>query len=516
MQTVNLEIGGYNYLTSIKQTKMKEITLLFPNQIIENTEIFNTNIPIYLVEEYLFFNQYNFHQQKLAFHRSTMKFYENYLKNKGFHVFYIEAKNYESKTKNLIKNLIEKGLENIHILDPTDNWLEKQVTNFKNQLNIIVYESPLFINNKNELTSFFKPSKKKFFQTSFYKDQRKLRNILIENGEPKGGKWTFDTENRKKYPKGKIPPTISFPESNEYYQEAREYIKKNFSDNLGELCEKQIYPTTFQEAKKWLINFLETRFYEFGSYEDAILDNNHFLNHSVLSPLINIGLLSPSFVIDLSIKYADKNNIPINSLEGFIRQILGWREFIRGIYLVKGTEERTKNFWQHSRKMPKAFYNGTTGIIPIDVTIKKIKLTGYAHHIERLMILGNFMLLCEFNPDDVYQWFMEFFIDSYDWVMVPNVYGMTLFADGGLMSTKPYISSSNYIKKMSNYSNGDWQQVWDGLFWRFMNKNMLFLSKNPRLKMLINNLDKMDIDKRNKHFENAEVFLDKIDASLKK
>ena len=197
---------------------MKEITLLFPNQIIENTEIFSTDIPIYLVEEYLFFNQYNFHKQKLAFHRSTMKFYENYLKNEGFDVFYIEAKNYESKTKNLIKNLIEKGLENIHIIDPTDNWLEKQVTNFRDQLNIIIYESPLFINNKNELTSFFKPSKKKFFQTSFYKDQRKLRNILIENGEPKGGKWTFDTENRKKYPKGKIPPTISFPESNEYSQ----------------------------------------------------------------------------------------------------------------------------------------------------------------------------------------------------------------------------------------------------------------------------------------------------------
>ena len=167
----------------------------------------------------------------------------------------------------------------------------------------------------------------------------------------------------------------------------------------------------------------------------------------------------------------------MNSCEGLIRQIIGWREFIRGVYVCKGVEERTKNFWNFTRPIPNSFYDGTTGIQPLDDTINKINLTGYANHIERLMIIGNFMLLCEFHPDHVYRWFMELFIDSYDWVMVPNVYGMSQFADGGLMSTKPYISSSNYILKMSNYKKGDWCETWDALFWNFMNNQRDFFSK---------------------------------------
>ena len=159
---------------------------------------------------------------------------------------------------------------------------------------------------------------------------------------------------------------------------------------------------------------------------------------------MNVGLISPNQVINKAISYTKKNNIPLNSIEGFVRQIIGWREFIRGIYVSKGSEERTKNFWGFSKKIPNSFYTGETGITPIDSTIKKINDYAYCHHIERLMVLGNFMLLCEFDPDDVYKWFMEMFIDSYDWVMVPNVYGMSQFSDGGLMSTKPYISTVSY------------------------------------------------------------------------
>jgi len=216
-------------------------------------------------------------------------------------------------------------------------------------------------------------------------------------------------------------------------------------------------------------------------------------------------------VIDQAIKYAKANDVPLNSTEGFVRQILGWREFIRGVYEVKGTEERTQNFWNFSRKIPPSFYDGTTGIEPIDDTIKKVLKTGYAHHIERLMILGNFMVLCEFDPDDVYQWFMELFIDAYDWVMVPNVYGMSLFADGGMMSTKPYISSSNYIMKMSNYKKGTWQETWDGLFWTFMDQHRDFFLSNPRLGMLIRTFDKMSTERKEQHLKNAEQFLMRID-----
>lgn len=488
---------------------MKEVQLIFPHQLFKNIDHLNPTRPIYLIEEYLFFNQYNFHKQKLCFHRASMKYYESYLLKNKFTVYYVEAIEKNSDVRKLIPELISCGLTKLFVIDPTDNWLEKHINTFANDVAIIQFENPSFLNSREELGTFFKSNKKKFFQTTFYKQQRIKRNILIENGGPTGGKWSFDDENRKKYPKSKNAPVIQTPPKNEFFDEAKKYIEKHFPNNLGDLS-SPLYPITFEDAENWLNQFLEHRFKEFGDYEDAIVRNQNILNHSVLSPLINSGLLTPYNVLNIAIDFADKNNIPLNSLEGFVRQIIGWREFIRGIYEVKGTQERSTNFWNHKRRIPRSFYDGTTGIEPIDTTIKKTLQSGYAHHIERLMILGNFMLLCEFDPDEVYQWFMELFIDAYDWVMVPNVYGMALFADGGIMSTKPYISSSNYIKKMSDYPNGEWQAIWDGLFWRFMDKNRDFLSKNPRLKMLLSNLDKMSEEKRTQHMTNAETFLENL------
>ena len=162
------------------------------------------------------------------------------------------------------------------------------------------------------------------------------------------------------------------------------------------------------------------------------------------------------------------------------------------------------------KKIPPSFYDGTTGITPLDDTIKKVLKTGYCHHIERLMVLGNFMMLCEFDPDEVYRWFMELFIDAYDWVMVPNIYGMSQFSDGGLFATKPYISGSNYLMKMSDYKKGEWQAIWDGLFWRFMDVHREFFLKNPRLGMLVRTFDKMNPEKKEQHLKNAEAFLSSL------
>jgi len=249
---------------------------------------------------------------------------------------------------------------------------------------------------------------------------------------------------------------------------------------------------------------------EFGTYEDAIVSESSILNHSVLTPMLNIGLITPQEIIHKTIIYAESNNIPINSTEGFIRQIIGWREFIRGVYQARGSDQRTCNFWNFNKKIPRSFYNGTTGIYPIDQTIKKVLRTGYCHHIERLMVLGNFMVLCEFDPNEVYRWFMELFIDAYDWVMVPNVYGMSQFADGGLLSSKPYISGSNYLMKMSDYKKGAWQEIWDGLFWRFMDTNRAFFKQNPRLGMLVTMFDNMPQDKRLNHIKNGQNYLNQL------
>ncbi len=489
---------------------MMKAGIIFPHQLFEDNILIEKCDTIYLVEEWLFFRQYKFHKQKIALHRASMKFYENYLQTKKIKIIYIDAFSDVADVRKLIFFLKNNGTDTIEYIDTTDCWLEQRINNTCKACNIAAIKnpSPLFINTVEEIALYF-AKKNKFFQTDFYKLQRQKRNILIDNFQnPVGGKWSFDDENRLKYPKGKKAPVVELITPTKFHDEAIEYTQKYFSENYGTINKKFLYPITHAESKKWLHTFLTSRFSEFGIYEDAIVSKENILNHSVLTPVLNIGLLSPKFIINETLAYAFTHQIPLNSLEGFIRQIIGWREFIRGVYEVKGTQARTKNYWDFKRKIPATFWNGTTGIEPVDTTIKKVLETGYCHHIERLMILGNFMLLCEFDPDEVYRWFMELFIDAYDWVMVPNVYGMSQFADGGLMATKPYISGSNYLLKMSDYKKGEWQNIWDGLFWRFMHVHRDFFLKNPRLSMLINSFDKMPAEKKNAHLNNADLFLE--------
>ncbi|MDA8693399.1 cryptochrome/photolyase family protein [Saprospiraceae bacterium] len=491
----------------------KRASIIFPHQLFDKHEILKQKGKVYLVEEYLFFREFKFHKTKLAFHRATMKAYEAYLKSKKIDVHYISSTDKNSDIRILIKMLSKDKVTELHYINPTDNWLEKRLkaTAEKYDISLIEYENPLFINTREDLKTFFKPTKKKFFQTSFYKGERKRLNVLVdEANEPYGGKWTYDIDNRKKYPKDKIPPTWPELKTSKHWTESLKYVNEHFSDNPGELKTDRPYPINHIESEAWLKQFFVERFHDFGAYEDAIVKEEKLLNHSLLSPLINVGLLKPKDVVDKAIHYANENDIPINSLEGFVRQIIGWREFIRGMYVAKGTESRTSNYFNHKRKIPASFYDGTTGIIPVDDTIKKVLQEGYTHHIERLMIMGNFMMLCEINPKEVYRWFMELYIDAYDWVMVPNVYGMSQFADGGFFATKPYISGSNYVLKMSNYSKGPWQKTWDGLFWRFMDIHRDFFLKNPRLSMLVRTFDKMPDEKRTTHHDNAQKFLDKL------
>lgn len=491
---------------------MSFATLIFPHQLFEPHPALQKDIPVFLVEEFLFFKHYNFHKQKLVLHRASMKHYAHQLQQKGFDVTYVESLEKESDVRKLVKSLSKKGITGLVYVDTVDDWLERRLKQAakKHQLQLHQKPSPNFLNQMAEVDDFFS-KKKTYFQTDFYTWQRKKRNILLDaQQKPLGGKWTFDAENRLKFPKHETVPILSFPKENSFVQEAKQYVEKHFGGNYGNI-QSFIYPVTHKEAAAWLQQFMQTRFEKFGVYEDAMVAKEHFLYHSVLTPMLNIGLLSPQQIVETALQSASEKNIPLNSLEGFIRQIIGWREFIRIVYEREGRTQRTKNYWGFTRKIPAGFWNGTTGIEPIDAVIKKILNTGYCHHIERLMVLGNFMLLCEFDPDEVYRWFMELFIDSYDWVMVPNVYGMTQFADGGLMTTKPYISGSNYLMKMGDWKKGEWQQVWDGLFWRFMHVHRDFFGTNPRLGMLLNTFDKMPEEKRNIHLQHAAHFLKKLD-----
>jgi len=492
--------------------------LIFPHQLFKSHPAIKGIGEIYLVEEYLFFNQYDFNKKKLVLHRASMQWYKDHLQQQGNKVHYIEAVENTSDIRKLIPWLAEKGVKHIRYAAVTDNWLQRRLTTACEKAGIILteYQSPYFINKMDDVNEFF-DEKSTYFQTDFYTWQRKKRGILLEaDGKPIGGKWTYDSENRLKFPKNAVVPLINPPGENKYVIEAKKWVEKHYPDNYGNTSSPfgslgGFYPVTFDEAEDWLDDFLKNRFANFGIYEDAMLTNAGFINHSVLSPMLNTGLLEPQQVIDKALDAAAEYNVPLNSLEGFIRQIMGWREFIRVVYEREGSRQRTTNYWGFSRKIPKTFWTGKTGILPVDNVIKKVLATGYTHHIERLMVMGNFMLLCEFSPDYVYQWFMEMYIDAYDWVMVPNTYGMTQFADGGLMVTKPYISGSNYLMKMGDWKKGPWQETWDGLFWRFMHVHRELFVKNPRLNMLVHSFDKMPEKQKSLHLNNAETFLQQLD-----
>lgn len=483
---------------------MRSCCILYPNQLFKKALL--PDAEFFLIEEHLFFKQYPFHKAKLCFHRASMKKHQTYLLENGFELNYMECADERSDSRTLIVELSEQGFERLYVFDPVDDWLTKKIEKAvsQTQMELVILSNPSFLNKPEDLKKFFGKRKEFYFQTSFYKEQRKNRNILVEDGQPAGGKWSFDHDNRKKFPKNAKAPTINFIEIDEYWQEAVNYVTEHFGENPG-ICVELVYPTDHRQAQKWFKDFIEQRFDQFGDYEDAMVKKENVLHHSLLSPLLNVGLLLPEEALSTVLKQEGK--VSMNSLEGFVRQLIGWREFIRGMYQFHGVKMRTKNFWGYDRKLPDSFYTANTGVEPVDNVIRKVLATGYCHHIERLMVLGNFMLLCEIDPDDVYQWFMELFIDSYDWVMVPNVYGMSQFSDGGLFATKPYISGSNYIRKMSDYEKGAWCEIWDALFWRFIYVNRSFFESNHRMSMMVRSMDRMDKNKLNTHLQKAERYL---------
>lgn len=487
---------------------MSEIFLVFPNQLYQEiTKVPDVN-QLLIIEDYLFFKQFRFHQQKLVFHRASMRFYQSYLRSNNYSVLYLESKN-SNKTLDLFEYLPE-GVSKIHCWESDDDYLSNflQLGAKKRGLEIEFHTTPSFLIDLKSSTDYLHKSGR-LFQSNFYQHNRKKLQILMDRDKPQNGKWSFDQENRKKTPKSLFIPKINQIQITEFQEEALVYVQKNFPDNYGQVTDFN-YPTDYQSANAWLEDFFEQRFENYGKYQDAIVADNAFNFHSVISPLINVGLLSPKDVIERAIIAAEKYQIEFNNLEGFIRQIIGWREYVRAVYHLVGRKQRTTNFWNHTRKIPESFWNASTNILPVDDSIKKTLKYSYTHHIERLMIMSNFMTLCEFDPNEVYQWFMELFIDAYDWVMVPNVYGMGLYADGGLIVTKPYISSSNYIKKMSHYPDGPWAEIWDGLYWRFIDKHQSFFNSNPRLSMMTLHLKKMPAVKLAKHLETAEEFLNNL------
>jgi deoxyribodipyrimidine photolyase-related protein len=480
---------------------MQSISLVFPHQLFQQHPSLSPERAVYLVEDDLFFKQYSFHIQKRLLHRLSMKEWARVKRSQHYTVHHIYHQDYPGLRRFLtqLKHQIP-DLKVVHSLEPEDYLLRKRLVETCHQLQLdwIPYDNPGFLTHPRHFSTLLEEDKG-YFMHRFYIHQRKHLGILLENdAKPMGGKWSFDAENRKKIPPHvPIPPPFTCTRPPDFELELTT-LTRDFPEALGDATSFN-YAISHEDAMRSFEHFLEHKFLLFGPYEDAISRHHPFLFHSMLTPALNIGLITPAEVVDKTLDFAKYHHIPLNSLEGFIRQIIGWREFIRIVYSRKGSFIRQQNFFRHTADMPDCFYSGKSHILPMDRLIKQLSTYAYSHHIDRLMVAGNLMLLCGIHPDHIYQWFMEWYIDAYDWVMVPNVYSMSQYADGGLITTKPYLSGSAYLLKMSDYPKGHWGEVWDGLYWQFIHQHKEVLKGNPRMSMMIALEGKMPDTKRSIH-----------------
>jgi deoxyribodipyrimidine photolyase-related protein len=475
--------------------------VIFPTQLFEDNPYLKDMDMIYLLEEPFYFTDKPFHKQKLVFHRASMKYYYNLIQKKYKNVKYVTFDKINYKA-------IFSNASEIHAYDPIDKPVLKKLQTKK--LIIYIYDTPAFLETRQDLEDYrnnYTNKKKYYHDNSFYKWQRKRLNILMDSdNKPMKNKWSFDRENRNPYDKNYKEQKITTYE-NEYIDEAKKYVNKHFSDNFGSMDEFY-YPVTHEETRKHLKIFIKKKLETFGKYQDGISNKVVFGSHSVLSPMLNIGLTTPKEVIEEVIKYYKKNKNNIGTVEAFIRQVIGWRSYVRFMYHYHGVDMLKMNYLKHKRKLDETWYTGDTKIGIIDDMIIKVHKYAYLHHIERLMVMGNFGLLNQIDPLELYDWFMICFIDSFEWVMVPNIFGMSQFALKDIsMMTRPYFSSSNYIRKMSDYKNSDWFKIWDSLYWNFINKHKNVLSKIYSTAVQVKLLAKMTKDKLNNYLNIANKIL---------
>ena len=464
---------------------------------------------IFMAEDYELCSYVKHHKLKILMFLLSMREYCVELRHSNYKVIYksLEDDSFREKYENKLISVIKtQRIKKLVFFEIEDKFFEARINKFarQNKLTVEILPSPMFLFSREDFKTFA-DGKNKLLMGKYYQEKRKQLGILLdEEKKPVGGKWSFDEENRKKLPKTIEIPTLLKLKQLDYEEKLKNQIETIFYKHPGSTTNRWM-PVSRKDVKHWLKDFLKTKFKDFGPYEDSISSEHNFIFHSALSPMLNNGLLTPSELICELEKYIDK--VPINSYEGLVRQVIGWREFIRGIYQEKNDLQETSNFFGHSRKLKQSWYDGTTKIKPLDDAIMFTQTFGYTHHINRLMIIGNIMNLCEIDPREIYKWFMEMFVDSSDWVMTPNVFGMATFADGGLMATKPYICGSNYIVKMSDYKKGPWCDIVDGLYWNFIEKNQKFLQKNPRLSLMVGALNRMDGKKRKHIDERAKEFI---------
>ena len=494
---------------------MSSIGLIFPDQLSKDNMVLkkaSTEDLIIFFEPLESFYEINHHKHKLVFLISAFRHFINIINHKNSLHEKI-SKNPESSLINYLDSLHkDNAFKNLMVSKPSDFKTLKDLMYFcqSHEVKLEVFDDKKFISTTDDYEAWSE-GKKTTIQEYYYRWLRKKFNILMnDKGKPIGDKWNFDKDNRKGVSqlKDEIPKRNKI-KTDSLIVEVMIEVEEIFQSSPGNL-ENFNWVVTHDDAWSLFIEFLDVFLPNYGTFQDAINKDDPFMYHSLLSPYLNSGLLNPLECVKAAEETYKSSNgaIPINSVEGFIRQILGWREFIMGVYWNNMPQYKGFNFWSHSRGLSDSWYDGSTGIPPLDTAIIESNDYGYTHHINRLMIISNLMNLSGIHPDLIYKWFMEMYIDSADWVMVTNVYGMGTFADGGIFSTKPYICGSSYMLRMSNHKKGEWCDVVDGLYWRFIENNLNFFKSNPRLSLMVNALSKLDQQRKKLIFTKAEEFIE--------
>lgn len=467
------------------------------------------------------------HIQKVCAFFAAMEHFAEELNNAGFDTIYIsldDPQNKQSFSENLIQLITDFGIGEFHYQLPDEYRLDMELKTFCDSLHLPskVYDSEHFFTSRTELGEFFS-GKKEFLMENFYRSMRIKHHILMDDhNKPIGNKWNFDAENRKKLPKNHHPdPPFLF--SNDVSTIYQRIIKAKVK-TIGNIKAKELlWPIDRTQSLKLLNHFCEYCLSNFGTFQDAMHTNEWSIYHSRLSFSLNTKMISPIEVIQSAIKFWRENEskISLNQIEGFVRQILGWREYMRGIYWHKMPEFETLNFFKHDRKLPDWFWTGNTKMNCLKQSISQSLDFAYAHHIQRLMITGNFALLAGIAPDQLDFWYLGIYIDAIQWVEITNTRGMSQYADGGIIGSKPYVATANYIHKMSNYCDGcNYDRndktgknacPFNSLYWAFHELNREKLQHNQRLKMVYNLWDKMEPEVRDELISRAHQYLSDLE-----
>lgn len=466
------------------------------------------------------------HVQKVVGFFAAMRAFAEELKAKGHEVIYLqldEAENQQNLTKNLDLLIEERAIDRFEFQLPDEYRLDEQLSEYCSSLDISwkAYDSEHFYTTREELAHFFK-GKKTFLMESFYRHMRKKHQVLMDGKDPVTGQWNYDKANRKSFPR-----EFSVPDRSSRTHDLSHILQVLGDQNvetIGELeVENYRWPITRREALADVQLFCERFLPHFGDYQDAMHTGVIYGYHSLISFALNIKLISPKEVVDRVIEawQEDQESIPFSAVEGFVRQLIGWREFMRGVYWVKMPDYAQLNYFGHSRKLPKWYWTGDTKMSCLRHAIQQSLHHAYGHHIQRLMVTGNFALLAMVDPDEVDEWYLGIYIDALQWVEITNTRGMSQYADGGIIGSKPYVSSANYIHKMSNYcgschyshakKTGEKACPFNSLYWNFYDQHRDKLEKNPRIGMMYRTWDRMNADTKTELLEQAATYLKNVD-----